>query len=88
MVALSRWLPLLPEVITCMAGLSKMPFHTFLLALACGSVPMAFTFAAVGELGADYPALSLCLSAFFPLLFWPIVHYFLLLKERRGRRTG
>lgn len=30
MIALSRWMPVLPEVIACMAGLGKMPFPRFL----------------------------------------------------------
>ena len=35
-VVLSRWLPLVPEVVSCMAGLTRMPARSFLLALLCG----------------------------------------------------
>ena len=41
-VALSRWLPLLPEVVACMAGLSRMPPVSFFVALACGSSAAGF----------------------------------------------
>ena len=48
-VALSRWLPVMPEVVACMAGMSQMPFGRFLVALACGSVPLGFAFAGIGS---------------------------------------
>ena len=31
LVAMSRWMPLLPEVVACLAGISRMPFRRFLL---------------------------------------------------------
>ena len=37
MVALSRWLPLMPEVVSCMAGFLRMPWHTFVMALVWSS---------------------------------------------------
>ena len=40
MVALSRWLPIMPEVIACLAGLVRMPCRRFLMALGCGSLPL------------------------------------------------
>ena len=76
-VALSRWLPLLPEVITCMAGLARMPARQFFTALACGSVPMAFTFSTVGALGVERPALAIGLSALLPLALWPLARWLL-----------
>ena len=56
LVALSRWLPLLPEVIACLAGATRMPFRTFTVALACGSVPLGFVYAAIGAAGQSTPA--------------------------------
>jgi uncharacterized membrane protein YdjX (TVP38/TMEM64 family) len=76
-VALSRWLPLLPEVISCMAGLTRMPARHFFVALACGALPMAYAFAAVGALGAGSPTLSLTLSAVLPCVLWPIARQLL-----------
>lgn len=70
LVAVSRWLPLLPEVVACMAGLARMPFGGFATALACGSVPLGFAFAAVGAAGVERPALTLAVSALAPPLLW------------------
>lgn len=70
LVAASRWLPLFPEVVACLAGLTRMPFRTFALALACGSLPMGFTYAAIGAAGRDRPTLALTLSVLLPPVLW------------------
>jgi uncharacterized membrane protein YdjX (TVP38/TMEM64 family) len=70
LVVLSRWLPVFPEVVACMAGLTRMPAPTFLAALACGSIPLSFAFAAVGHAGLDRPGLALALSAITPPALW------------------
>ncbi len=72
-VALSRWLPVFPEVIACMAGLTRMPPRYFHAALLCGSVPLGFTYAWVGTTGTDNPPLAIGLSAGLPPLIWWIV---------------
>ena len=69
-VAASRWLPVLPEVISCMAGLARMPFRRFALALLCGSAPLGFVVAALGYAGTDRPLLTLVLCALLPLPLW------------------
>jgi uncharacterized membrane protein YdjX (TVP38/TMEM64 family) len=69
-VALSRALPILPEVISCTAGLVRMPLRRFAVALACGSVPMGFLFAAIGEAGRDAPGWASGLSLLVPALLW------------------
>lgn len=71
-VALSRWLPVFPEVVACMAGLTRMPSKNFYLALACGSLPLGFTYAIVGSSGVSNPALAIGLSAGLPPLIWSI----------------
>jgi uncharacterized membrane protein YdjX (TVP38/TMEM64 family) len=72
-VALSRWLPVLPEVISCMAGLTRMPPLRFTIALLCGSAPPAFAFAFLGHAGSENPAIALGVSAIIaPLLWWVI----------------
>jgi uncharacterized membrane protein YdjX (TVP38/TMEM64 family) len=65
-VALSRWLPVLPEVVACLAGLSRMPSRRFFAALACGTVPLGFAFAAIGAAGQKNPVLAIVLSALVP----------------------
>jgi len=69
-VAVSRALPILPEVLSCMAGLLRMPFGKFMVALACGSVPMGFLFAWIGTVGREQPAWGLAFSLGVPALLW------------------
>lgn len=70
MVALSRALPILPEVVSCMAGLVRMPFGRFVAALACGSLPMGFLFAAIGSAGRDAPGWATAFSLVVPAILW------------------
>lgn len=69
-VAMSRALPILPEVIACMAGLLRMPFGKFVIALACGSVPMGFLFAWIGAIGREQPAWGFAFSIGVPAVLW------------------
>ena len=73
LVAASRWLPLFPEVISCLAGLTRMPARTFTVALLCGSVPMGFVYAAIGAAGQENPRLALGLSVLAPPVLWALV---------------
>ena len=82
LVAASRWLPLLPEVISCLAGLTRMPLRVFAVSLACGAVPMGFVFAAIGAAGQDNPKLALALSVLVPPVLWLAVRP--LLRRKNG----
>jgi uncharacterized membrane protein YdjX (TVP38/TMEM64 family) len=82
LVALSRWLPVFPEVIACLAGLARMKLRTFTVALLCGTLPMGFTYAAVGALFSTEPAWAMGLSVALPVLLWLIFRPFL------ARHTG
>lgn len=70
LVALSRALPILPEALACTAGLVRMPFARFLGALACGSLPVGFLFAAIGSAGRGAPGWALAFSLLVPALLW------------------
>ncbi len=70
LVLTSRWLPILPEAVACLAGLARMPFRTFFWALMVGSVPLGLTFAWVGTLTEDREGLALALSAGLPIGAW------------------
>ena len=76
LVAASRWLPLLPEVVSCLAGLTRMPVRTFVVALACGSIPLGFVYAGIGAAGQDHPRLALALSVLAPPVLWAAVRPF------------
>lgn len=70
LVALSRWMPVLPEVVACLAGIARMPMRRFVPALCAGSVPMGFVYAWIGHRGIASPAFALVLSAVLPPLIW------------------
>ena len=76
-VAGSRWLPVLPEMVSFLAGLTGMSARRYLAALACGSVPLGFVFATAGHIGADNPIATMLLSALAPLALWALVRPFL-----------
>lgn len=90
-IVLSRWLPVLAEVMACMAGLSRMPVPLFLGALACGSVPLGFAFALIGHIGEDRPFLTLAISVVLPALLWLICRPLLrewTARTQPGKRDG
>ena len=72
-VALSRWMPLLPEVTSCLAGLAGMRLRTFTAALLCGSVPMGFAYAAIGSAGQERPGVAMALSIAVPAVLYAVV---------------
>ncbi|MFP6873420.1 MAG: VTT domain-containing protein [Verrucomicrobiales bacterium] len=86
LVILSRWLPLMPEVIACMAGLARMRFRVFMTALVCGSVPLAFIFSAIGAAGEERPILSITLSICIPPVLWLLVRPLIL--HQAGGKDG
>ncbi|MCB1094729.1 MAG: VTT domain-containing protein [Verrucomicrobiae bacterium] len=69
-VVLSRWLPVLPEVISCIAGLTRMPVAQYSIALICGSAPVAFAFAVLGHAGRDQPMLAVIASMVMAPILW------------------
>lgn len=85
-VALSRWMPVLPEVVACMAGLSRMPFSRFFAALCVGSVPMGFVFAWIGHAGESRPELAILLSAGLPPVIWGLFRWVYLRIAGRASR--
>lgn len=70
LIALSRWLPVLTEVIACLAGLNRMPVRSFYLSLFAGTVPLGFTYAAIGALGVENPLWALGISVGLPPILW------------------
>lgn len=85
LVALSRWLPIFPEVIACLAGLARMNLRTFSIALLCGTLPMGFAYAAVGALFVAEPKWAMGLSVALPVLLWLIFRPFLARQKPTGR---
>jgi uncharacterized membrane protein YdjX (TVP38/TMEM64 family) len=84
LVVASRWLPVLPETVSFLAGLARMRFWRFFAALTCGSLPLGFAYAGIGSLGADAPGPTLVVAAVAPLLLWMLVRPVLVAVSRRG----
>ena len=82
-IVLTRSLPYsVPEAMAFLAGVSAMPMRAFTVALALGSVPTAFAFAAMGAELADQPILALLAGYVIPLLLLPVALYLLRLRTR------
>jgi uncharacterized membrane protein YdjX (TVP38/TMEM64 family) len=80
-IVLSRSLPYsVPEAMVLVAGLARMPMKKFAAALTIGSVPTAFTFAAIGAGWADQPIAALTVSYVLPILLLPIAFYLMRLR--------
>jgi uncharacterized membrane protein YdjX (TVP38/TMEM64 family) len=83
-IALSRWLPVLPEALCCLAGMARMRLVPFVAALACGSLSLGMTFAFLGAAYHDRPVVGMLVSALIALATWPVVYALL---RRPGSRT-
>ncbi len=70
MVACSRWVPILPEVVSVGVGLSRMPTNRFLLASAIGSAPMALVFASLGAWSVSEPGKAICAVTLLSGVTW------------------
>jgi uncharacterized membrane protein YdjX (TVP38/TMEM64 family) len=93
LVAISRAPPLMPEAVACAAGLVAMRPAMFLTALACGALPMGFAFAALGQLGAGTPLVTILVAVLLPLALWPLARQLFARSGAadpalQGERTG
>jgi uncharacterized membrane protein YdjX (TVP38/TMEM64 family) len=83
-IALSRWMPAVPEVLACLAGLTRMRMARFATGNFIGSVPVGFAYAYVGASGADDPRGALAIAFLVPYLALPL--FFIYLARSRQRR--
>jgi uncharacterized membrane protein YdjX (TVP38/TMEM64 family) len=82
-IVLSRSLPYsVPEAMVFLAGLAGMPRGKFVAALAIGSVPTAFVFAAIGAGWAEQPIVALGASYVLPILLLPLALYLMRPRAR------
>jgi uncharacterized membrane protein YdjX (TVP38/TMEM64 family) len=84
LVLVSRWMPILPEAVACMAGLAGMRFTTFLGALTAGCVPTGFAFAWVGSVARESESLAIALSLALPAAAWLAATRLRRVREARG----
>ncbi len=71
-IVVSRWMIILPELLSCFAGLVRMPLREYFAALLCGVVPLSFTYSFLGSTtwAKEHPWLTLVLSAAVPVGLW------------------
>ncbi len=80
-IVMTRALPILPEVMTVMAGLAGMKLRTFLPALTIGSAITAAVFTLLGIIGNDQSIIGLVLSVLIPAALWLVIASALKLKK-------
>jgi len=82
-IVLTRPLPIVPEVVVCLAGLARMRPVIFFLALGLGSLATGFAYAALGAGWNTQPILAMTIAYVVPWLLLPIALYL----ARRGRES-
>jgi len=81
-VIVSRAMPVLPEVMSVLAGLARMSFGRFLVAVLLGTVPASLFFAYLGAASAEEPWYGIVAAALIPLLLWPVFLHFVRRRDR------
>lgn len=81
----TRVLPVVPEVLTFLAGLARMHFGRFCLALVLGALPVSLLLAWAGEAAGTSSALLLVLTL-IPVGLWCV--YLLGVRHRRRSRAA
>jgi uncharacterized membrane protein YdjX (TVP38/TMEM64 family) len=77
-IAFSRWMAILPEVLSALAGLLRMPLKMYIIAMLCGIVPMTTVYVWLGttDLMQQHPRLGLVVSAGLPVVLWLVFRKF------------
>ena len=78
-ILFSRSVPMLAEVVSCVAGLTRMPFLTFFRYVALGSLPVSAIYATMGHMARETQSLLLHLvsSLGLPLVAYLLLHAFM-----------
>lgn len=70
-IIISRIMPIMPEVMVILAGISRMNILRFTLALLLGTVPTSFLFVYLGQATQREPVWGIGMAVVLPLLVWP-----------------
>ena len=71
-IILSRIMPLLPEVLTILAGLSRMKFSRFFASLLAGTIPVSLLFVWIGQSSEASPGIGIIVAVIIPAVIWPL----------------
>lgn len=83
-IIVSRPVPMLTEILSCLAGLTRLPARTFLAANLCGHIPVSLLYAWAGSRGARGEWGFLV----FVLLLFPAAAWWLARKIRKRNADG
>lgn len=72
-IILSRAAPVLPEVVSLLAGLARMRFGRFLAAVLAGAAPTALLFAWLGWASREEPWYGMLAAVAIPVVLWPVL---------------
>ena len=86
-IAVSRFIPAVPEILACLAGLTRMPFKTFAAGNLIGSVLVGYLNAYFGARGETDPASTVAVVIVAPYIALPIF-LFVLARGRKARTTA
>ena len=86
-VACSRWLPLIHEAVSCFAGMARMRFSSYCLALACGTLPLSLAYASLVFLS-DNETIPLVISVILPIPIWFVAGRLLYRKTKSSEADG
>ena len=86
-IAVSRFIPAVPEILACLAGLTRMPFGRFSAGNVIGSILVGFINAYFGARGETDPTSTVAVVIVAPYVALPIF-LFLLARGRRARTTA
>jgi uncharacterized membrane protein YdjX (TVP38/TMEM64 family) len=84
-ILLSRSVPMLTELVSCVAGLSDLPFRTFAALAAAGTLPVCAVYAWAGARSADPSGLgwAVLLAFVLPAAGFAVVRRFSLARARK-----
>jgi uncharacterized membrane protein YdjX (TVP38/TMEM64 family) len=81
-IIISRTMPILPEVVSILAGFAGMSMVRFSTALLFGTVPTCFFFASLGTGVWLDPAWGMTVAVILPLIIWPVFIRFALPQKK------
>lgn len=73
LIILSRFTPILPEIVLMLAGFTKMPLRQFLPALLTSAFFSSLCFCLLGDWLSNKPVTALLISLFLPVLCWGVI---------------
>lgn len=71
-IIISRPVPMLTEILSCLAGLSHIKFLPFIIASTLGTLPICFIYSYAGSSGKDATTFAVLIALVIPALGWII----------------